>query len=148
MQMQKIFLEVVAKRDKGYYAIKENNEVLKEEVIRVFENTDNLLKKRTIEVLIKGLLEAKNYVSHDDVLTICLENGHLVNWIRNEIEYKGYEKLPLVYSMIDELDCRVLLKQKAMRNRKQKMGVDDNKETSPEVVDFATILLNDDSGDE
>lgn len=139
--MRNITLTAVAKGDKATYIIDIDGEQIEQEVIRVFEDSSALLKKRTLEILIKGLLAVRNIVEHEDELTIYLENSHLVKWLIEEKEYDGYEKISTVLNLIDNLDCRVFIKSKNLRNIRTKLA--ETETEKEEVVDFARIMMDD-----
>lgn len=138
--MRSITLTAVAKGDKATYIIDIDGEQTAKEVTRVFEDSSVLLKKRTLEILIKGLLAVRDIVEHEDELTIYLENNHLVKWLIEEKEYDGYEKISTVLNLIDNLDCRVFIKSKNLRNIKTKLA--DTETEKEEVMDFARILMD------
>lgn len=138
--MRSITLTAVAKGDKATYIIDIDGEQTAKEVTRVFEDSSVLLKKRTLEILIKGLLAVRDIVEHEDELTIYLENNHLVKWLIEEKEYDGYEKISTVLNLIDNLDCRVFVKSKNLRNIKTKLA--DTETEKEEVMDFARILMD------
>lgn len=139
--MREINITALAKGTKGVYIIEIDGEETQREVIRVFEDPSNLLKKRTLEVLIKGLINVQSIVEHGDELYICLENSHLINWLLHETEYKGYDALSTILRSIDDIDCKVRYKQKNMRNEKRRLDREDTKKE--ESVGFARILMED-----
>lgn len=136
-----ITLKAVAKGDKATYIIEADGETIKQEVVRVFEDSSSLLKKRTLEVLVKGLLEVKDLVKHEDNLIIYLENGHLVKWLTEEYEYDGYDKMATVLNLIDNLDCKVSIQTKNLRNIRTKLQ--DTETEKEDVLDFARIMMDD-----
>lgn len=80
-----------------------NNRVVKEYTSKFFGNN---IKENIFKIVERGLRLASNVVTHNDLLTIELQNRHVVDWLSGKKEYKEYnEWLDLVSSTLETLDC-------------------------------------------
>lgn len=120
---------------------KEGRRVEQESFSLKCRNGGNTLKEYVFETVIRGLRFTRDYVNHDDLLLIKLENAHVVDWLNGNKEYKGYnEYLDEVYRVIESLDCRYLFTKADVKDVKKIMYID--KEEKLEGVDsvFADLL--------
>lgn len=68
--------------------------------------SDNF-KVNMLESLYQGILRAKKYVSHEDLLVIEVQNSHLAEWLKCNKNSKGYEGyLDKVFEVLESTDCR------------------------------------------
>lgn len=69
--------------------------------------TSNNIKEDILNKLAKGLRACREFVSHEDILYIEIQNQHLCSWLDGKVEYKGYsEGLDSVFEVLESLDCR------------------------------------------
>lgn len=103
-----IKLECYASKTKGRvgYVIEKQGVVLKKNVSsRHIED----LKKGILDAIFLGLCAVRSEVSHDDVLTVVVQNIQTATVLRTREEgsLKNYvESLDEVYDVIESLDCR------------------------------------------
>lgn len=68
--------------------------------------TDNI-KVNVLDILLRGIRYARNYLSHEDTLIIEIQNRHLAHWVQERTEDTGYtQELEAVFTELETVDCR------------------------------------------
>lgn len=107
-----ILLECYTKGSKGAIILLKDGKVCFEDVF-VIRGTDGSLKKDMLHTIYKGLKVSRDFISHDDLLMVCVQNSTLVQWLSKLEEKKDYiDELALVYDVLDSLDCKVMFSDK------------------------------------
>lgn len=104
-----IKLDTYVSKTKGKqgYIIEKDGVILE----RVLEKgkTSGDLKDLILENLLEGLKHVKLVVSHDDVLTIIVQNRDAANWLitKEEAKFRSHVYITdQIFDVFDELDCR------------------------------------------
>ena len=125
-----IVLSCYANKGKAAFVLEKGGRVVNKEVFLVSKEGKAHLKEFIFESIIKGIKNARNVVSHDDLLLIGVQNAHMVDWLNGQKEYKGYESyLDDISDIIETLDCRYLFSNNATKKAKRALedGVDEVK---------------------
>ena len=113
-----VVLTCYAKKGKGSFTLEKEGKTIYKDVFNI-NKTDSTLKEYIFEVVIRGLRVARSNVEHEDLLLICLQNGHMADWLNGSKDYKDYsEYLDILYDIIDSLDCRYLFSHSDVRKAK------------------------------
>lgn len=89
---------------KNGYVLLCNGSVISSKVVRF--HGDNI-KENALSILHTALLASRTVVSHDDVITIEVQNPHLYNWLDGLVDYDGYDDyLDKVFDVLEMIDCR------------------------------------------
>lgn len=92
------------KAGKNGYSIEVNGRGIDSSVFKLVSNN---IKENIVECVYRGLKAARNYVSHDDVLCIEIQNIHLKDWLSGNKSYKGYEDcMDKTFEVLESVDCR------------------------------------------
>lgn len=122
------------KQGKNGYSIEYNG---REVESSVFKLSGSNIKSNILLSVYRGLKAARNYVSHDDVLCIEIQNNHLKEWLSGIKSYKGYEDcMDKVFDVLESVDCRYrfvyvecpeMMKYLAIRDfdKNKSMGIED-----------------------
>lgn len=115
-----IILSCYANKEKASFVLEKGGKVVAKEVFSVIKENKVHLKEYIFEAIIKGLRYARNEVSHEDLLLIGVQNGHMVEWLNGQKEYKGYESyLDEISNIIETLDCRYLFSNTNVKKAKK-----------------------------
>lgn len=119
-----VVLTCYAKKGKGSFTIEREGKTVYKDVFNI-NKVGVTLKEYIFEVITKGLKVARTFINHDDLLLICLQNGHMVEWLNGSKDYKDYSKyLDVVYDIIDTLDCKYLFTLSNVKKAKDIIGCD------------------------
>lgn len=125
-----IVLSCYANKGKAAFVLEKGGKVINKEVFLVAKDNKVHLKEFIFESIIRGLKNARNVVSHDDLLLIGVQNAHMVDWLNGQKEYKGYESyLDDISDIIETLDCRYLFSNTSVKKAKKALdeGVEEVK---------------------
>lgn len=80
--------------ERGFYSIEPS----------LFENPEDLL-----EVIYKGLLATRPFISHTDLLVVEASNKTILGWLRGDIEQDMFyiEAIDRAVEVIESLDCTI-----------------------------------------
>lgn len=124
-----IILSCYANKEKGSIVIEKGGKIEYKEVFKI-NKKDSTLKEYIFESLIKGLRKVRTYVSHDDLLLVCLQNSHMCEWLNGSKDYKDYsEYLDTVYPILESIDCRYLFSHTDVKKAKLVAKEEIKKET-------------------
>lgn len=90
------------------YLIEKDGVVLERHLFRC--NPVSSMKSLILVNMLEGIKNVRKYVSHEEVLSIVLQNKDVVSWVtdRNESRYKDHiSVMDSIFDTIEELDCRV-----------------------------------------
>lgn len=81
-----------------------NGKELDSEIFRcVSEN----LKECILESIYRGIRVTRNYVNHNDIVFIEVQNVHVYEWLSGMKEYRAYsEYLDKIFEVLESMDCR------------------------------------------
>lgn len=99
-------LSVMADRVNGKcsYTLSSSGKVISDKISKF--SGDNI-KVNALNQLKVGLMACKNLVSHDDILSIEVQNTHLCDWLNGRVAHKDYiGQLSDVFDVLETIDCR------------------------------------------